>query len=79
MQKIKLGHDIGVHSFPMVYSKPIWAKLAEVQPSTGGSSGRTTQALKLQKKTQFHHDPRAKSANEQDSYLIGHLVAKNRF
>ena len=46
----------------------IWAMLAEVQPSTRGSSGRTNQAVKLQK-TQFHHNPRAKSANERDSYL----------
>jgi hypothetical protein len=46
----------------------IWAMLAEVQPSTWRSSGRTTQAVKLQQ-THVHHDPRAKSANEQDSYL----------
>ncbi len=49
-------------------ASPIWAMLAEVQPSSGRSSGRTTQAVKLQK-TQFHHDPRAKSASERDFYL----------
>ena len=59
-------------------TSPIWAMLAEVQASKGGSSGRTTQAVKLQK-TQVHHDPRAKSANERDSYLKRALVAKNRF
>ena len=55
-------------AFQRYIASPIWAMLAEVQPSTGRSSGRTTQAVKLQK-TQFHHDPRAKSANERDSYL----------
>ena len=46
----------------------IWAMLREVQPSTGGSSGRTTQAVKSQK-TRVLHDPSAKSAYERDSYL----------
>ena len=55
-------------AFQRYITSPIWAMLAEVQPSTGGSLGRTTQAVKLQK-TQFHHDPRAKSTNERDSYL----------
>ena len=51
-------------------SSPIWAMLAEVQPSTGGSSGRTNQAIKLQK-TQVHHDPRAKTANERVTEVQG--------
>ena len=55
-------------AFERYIASPIWAILAEVQASTRGSSGRTTQAVKLQK-MQFHHDPRAKSANERDSYL----------
>ena len=55
-------------AFQRYITSLIWAMLAEVQPIIGGSSGRTTQAVKLQK-TQVHHDPRAKSANEQDSYL----------
>ena len=67
-QEFNLGPDTSVHSFPMVYRKPHLGMLAEVQPSRGGSSGRTTQAVKL-KKAQVHHDPRAKSANERDSYL----------
>ena len=50
-------------AFELYIASTIWAMLAEVQPITGRSSGRTTQAVKLQK-TQFHHDPRAKSANE---------------
>ena len=54
-------------AFQRYIASPIWAMLAEVQPSTQRSSGRTTQAVKLQK-TQFHHDPREKPANEQDSY-----------
>ena len=55
-------------AFQWYIASPIWAMLMEVQPSTRGSSGQTTQAVKLQK-TQVRHDPRAKSANEQDSYL----------
>ena len=55
-------------AFQRYIASPIWAMLTEVQPSTRGSSGRTTQAVKLQK-TQFHHDPRAKSASERDFYL----------
>ena len=55
-------------AFQRYIASPIWAMLAEVQPSTRGTSGRTTQAVKLQK-TRFHHNPRAKSANERDSYL----------
>ena len=55
-------------AFQRYIASPIWAMLEEVQPSTRGSSGRTTQAVKLQK-TQFHHDPRGKSANKRDSYL----------
>ena len=68
-KKINLGHDTVSIAFQRYIASPIWAMLAEVQPSTGRSSGRTTQEVKLQK-TQFHHDPRAKSANERDSYLI---------
>ena len=67
-KKFNLGHDTRVHSFPTVYRKPHLAMFAEVQPSTRRSSGRTTQAVKLQK-MQVHHDMRAKSANERDSYL----------
>ena len=55
-------------AFQRYIASPIWAMLTEVQPSTRGSSGRTNQAVKLQK-TQFHHDPRAKSASERDFYL----------
>ena len=55
-------------AFQRYIASPIWAMLAEVQPSTGGSSGRTTQAVKLTK-TQVHHDLRAKSASERNSYL----------
>ena len=55
-------------AFQRYIASPIWAMLREVQPSTGGSSGRRTQAVKLQK-TQVHDDPREKSANERDSYL----------
>ena len=55
-------------AFQRYIASPIWAMLAEVQPSTGGSSGRTNQAVKLQK-TQFHHDSREKSASERDFYL----------
>ena len=36
-------------AFQRYIASPIWAMLREVQPSTGGSSGRTTQAVKLQK------------------------------
>ena len=35
-------------AFQRYMASPIWAMVAEVQPSTGGSSGRTTQAVKLQ-------------------------------
>ena len=45
-------------AFQRYIASPIWEMLAEVQPSTGGNSRRTTQEVKLQK-TQFHHDPRA--------------------
>ena len=31
-------------------ASPIWSMLTEVQPSTRGSSGRTTQVVKLQKR-----------------------------
>ena len=55
-------------AFQRYIASPIWAMLREVQPSTGGSSGRTTQAVKSQK-TRVLHEPRAKSANERDSYL----------
>ena len=55
-------------AFQRYIASSIFPKLAEVQPSIGGSSGRTTQAVKLQK-SQVHHDPRAKSTSEQDSYL----------
>ena len=55
-------------AFQRYIARPIWAMSREVQPSTGGSSGRTTQAVKLQK-TQVHHDPRAKSTNKRDSYF----------
>ena len=55
-------------AFQRYITSPIWAMLTEIQPSTRGSSGRTTQAVKLQKR-QFHHDPRAKSASERDFYL----------
>ena len=33
-------------AFQQYIASPIWAMLREVQPSTGGSSGRTTQAVK---------------------------------
>ena len=55
-------------AFQRYITSSIWAMLAEVQPSTWRSSGRTTQAVKLQQ-MHVHHDPRVKSANEQDSYL----------
>ena len=55
-------------AFQRYIAGPIWAMLREVQPSTGGSSGRTTQAVKSQK-TRVLHDPSAKSAYERDSYL----------
>ena len=42
-------------AFQRYIASPIWTMLTEVQPSTGRSSGRTTQAVKMQK-TQFHHD-----------------------
>ena len=46
-------------AFQWYIAGPIWAMLREVQPSTGGSSGRTTQAVKSQK-TRVLHDPSAK-------------------
>ena len=55
-------------AFQWYIASPIWAMLREVQPSTRGSSGRTTQAVKSQK-TRVLHDPSAKSAYERDSYL----------
>ena len=55
-------------AFQQYITSPICAMFAEVQPSTSESSGRTTQAVKLQK-TRVHHDPSAKSAYERDSYL----------
>jgi hypothetical protein len=55
-------------AFQRYIASPIWEMFAEVQPSIGGSSGRTIQAVKLQQ-THVHHDPRAKSANERHSYL----------
>ena len=55
-------------AFQRYIPSPIWAMFVEAQPSTWGSSGRPTQALKLQH-THVHNDPRAKSSNEQDSYL----------
>ena len=55
-------------SFQRYIASPIWAMLAEFQPSTGRNPAPTTHAVKLQK-MQFHHDPRTKSANERDSYL----------
>ena len=55
-------------AFQRYIASPIWAMLREVQPSTGGSSGRTTQAVKSQK-MRVLHDPSAKSAYERDSYL----------
>ena len=55
-------------AFQQYIASPIWAMLQEVQPSTGGSSGRTTHAVKSQK-TRVLHDPSAKSAYERDSYL----------
>ena len=55
-------------AFQQYIAGPIWAMLREVQPSTGGSSGRTTQAVKSQK-TRVLHYLSAKSAYERDSYL----------
>ena len=55
-------------AFQRYIASPIWAMLREVQPSTGGSSGRTTQAAKSQK-TRVLHDLSAKSTYERDSYL----------
>jgi hypothetical protein len=55
-------------AFQRYITSPLWAMFPEVQPSTEGSSGRTTQAVKLKKK-HVQHDPRAKSTNEQDFYL----------
>ena len=55
-------------AFQRYIAGPIWAMLREVQPSTGGSSGRTTQAIKSQK-TRVLHNLTAKSAYERDSYL----------
>ena len=65
-------------AFQRYIASLIWAMLAEVQPSTGRSSGRTTQAVKLQK-TQFHHNPGAKFANERDSYLKRVFSCQNPF
>ena len=55
-------------AFQWYIAIPIWAMLREVQPSTRGSSGRTTQAVKSQK-ARVLHDTSAKSAYERDSYL----------
>ena len=55
-------------AFQRYIASPIWAMLRDVQPSTRGSSGRTTQAVKSQK-TRVLHDPSAKSTYERDSYL----------
>ena len=52
-QKFKLGHDTVSIAFQRYITSPIWAMLTEIQPSTRGSSGRTTQAVKLQKKHNF--------------------------
>ena len=46
-------------AFQRYIASPIWAMLAEVQPSTGRSSGRTTQVVKLQKK-QISSQPESK-------------------
>ena len=43
-------------AFQRYIASHIWAMLREVQPSTGGSSGRTTQAVKSQK-TRVLHEP----------------------
>ena len=40
-------------AFQRYIATPIWAMLTEVQPSTRGSSGRTTQAVKSQKREFF--------------------------
>ena len=56
-------------AFQRYIASPIWAMLWEVQPSSQGSSGRTTQAVKSQK-TRVLHDPSAKSAYERDSYHL---------
>ena len=55
-------------AFQRYIASPIWAIFSKVQPITKGSSGRTTQVVKMQQ-THVHHDQRAKSANERDSYL----------
>ena len=55
-------------AFQRYIKSPIWAMLAEVQPRIRGSSGQTTQVVKLQQ-MHVHHDPRAKSANERDCYF----------
>ena len=46
-------------AFQRYIASPIWAMLREVQPSTGRSSGRTTQVVKLQKK-QISSQPESK-------------------
>ena len=55
-------------AFQRYIASPIWAMLTEVQPSTGRSSGQTTQAVKLQQRL-VSSRPESKSANERDSYL----------
>ena len=37
-------------AFQRYIASHVWAMLREVQPSTGGSSGRTSQAVKLHKR-----------------------------
>ena len=59
---------LGSIAFQRYIASPIWEMLGEVQPSTRGSSGRTTRAVKLQQR-HVSSRPESKSANERDSYL----------
>ena len=46
-QKFKLGHDIGVHSFPMIYSKPYLGNIAGSSTQFTEKVRRVTQAVQV--------------------------------
>ena len=50
-------------AFKRYIARPIWALCWKFNLALRGSSGRKTQAVKLQQK-QVHHIPESKSANE---------------
>ena len=66
-------------AFQRYIASPIWSMMAEVQPSTWRSSGRTTQAVKLQKKRNFITTREQNPPTSEIPILNRYLLDKKRF